>query len=106
MVKLNCVVKLLASICLIVTLVGCAVTATTQNQNAMQHFDDSTITAKVKVAISNDSVLKKFAIDVRTYKGEVVLKGVVDTQQDVLHAAEIVTRVEGVVSLFNDLDVK
>jgi osmotically-inducible protein OsmY len=95
--------KYLACFCLISALLGCA---TTQSERAKQHFDDQTVTAKVKAALSTDPSLGKFSIDVKTIRGEVVLEGKVDSIEDVYKAAEIVNRVEGVKSLFNDLDVK
>ncbi len=79
---------------------------TGQHQMSEVHYDDQTVTAKVKAALSNDPTLKKYAIGVQTIKGEVVLEGKVDSMQDVYKAAEVVNHVEGVQSLFNDLDVK
>ena len=99
--KLRLVGKFLACFYLI-SVLGCAAIQTPE----MQHLDDSTITAKVKAALSNDPSLKKFTIEVKTYRGEVVLEGRVDSLQDVYRAAEVVNKVGGVKSLFNDLDVK
>jgi hyperosmotically inducible protein len=103
MVSLRLQWKVLAYICLMSAFLGCA---TTQNQKVEQQLDDQTITAKVQTALSNDPSLKKFTIEVKTYHGEVVLKGKVDSLEDVYRAAEIVNPVEGVKSVFNDLDVK
>jgi len=93
----------LACMCLIASMLGCA---TTQSLTSQQHFSDQTITAKVKDALSRDPSLIKFAIQVRTLKGEVVLEGNVASIEDVYKAAAIVNHVDGVTSLFNDLVVK
>ena len=103
MFKPSSVKKSLVCVCLTAVLAGCA---TFREQGAGPHLDDPTITTKVKAAIANDPSLNKFNIGVETYHGEVVLRGSVGSQEDVIRAAEVVTRVEGVVSLFNDLAVK
>ncbi len=100
--KLSRLVKSLVCVCSTTALLGCAAL---QNQGSGQPVDDPTITARVQAAISNDPSLRKFTISVQTVKGEVVLRGRVETQQDVTKAAEVVHSVKGVVSLYNDLTI-
>ncbi len=101
--KLSRLVKSLVCVCSIIALWGCAAM---QNQSSGQPVDDQAITAGVQAALSKDPSLEKYMITVQTFKGEVVLRGRVDTQQDVGRAAEVVHGVKGVVSLYNDLAVK
>jgi osmotically-inducible protein OsmY len=70
------------------------------------HLDDAVVTAKVKESLSKDPTLQKYTIDVFTVSGEVVLRGHVDSLEDVYRASKIVNEVEGVQFLFNDLTEK
>jgi osmotically-inducible protein OsmY len=54
---------------------GCGSTAKTEGTG--EYVDDSVITAKVKTAIFNDSILKVNEINVETFKGVVQLRGFV-----------------------------
>src|SRR5574340_80743 len=71
-----------------------------------QDVDDSVITTKVKAAIFDEATLKTLQVNVKTFKGIVQLSGFVDSAQSVTKAGEIAGRVEGVVSVQNDLQVK
>jgi osmotically-inducible protein OsmY len=104
MVKLHRMLKFLACIGLITTFLGCV--ATQKQESTGQYVDDSVITTKVKAAIFNDTTLKTLQINVETFKGVVQLSGFVDSAQSVKKAGEVAGRVEGVVSVKNDLIVK
>jgi hyperosmotically inducible protein len=66
---------------------------------------DSTITAKVKVALLNDNVTGALAVRVETFKGRVELSGFAKTAADKQRAGEIASSVRGVESVVNGLVV-
>ncbi len=68
--------------------------------------DDSVITAKVKSALISDKDVKAREIIVTTRKGEVVLSGMVENQNQVDRAVQIASNVEGVKNVSNRLTVK
>ena len=103
MFKLNILSNVLIGISLVTFLSGCE---TIQNQMMERHLDDAAVTAKVKESLSKDPILQKYTIDVSTQSGKVVLRGHVDSLEDVYKAAKIVNSVEGVQFLFNDLSEK
>jgi osmotically-inducible protein OsmY len=94
--------KSLACIGLLTAFAGCA---GLQNKTAPP-LDDAEITAKVTAAIQNEPTLKGFKITIKTFKGNVLISGYVDSPLSVTKAAEIVNGVTGVISLNNDLMVK
>jgi osmotically-inducible protein OsmY len=104
MLKLQRIVQILVCIVLLAAFVGCA--ATPENKSTGQYVDDSVITTKVKAAIFKESTLKTLQISVKTFKGVVQLSGFVDSGQSVTKAGEVAERVDGVVSVRNDLVVK
>lgn len=105
MVKLKPLRMLLTSIGLLAALAACE---TTQNKGktSKAHLDDAVVTTKVKEALAKDPNLQKYAIEVNTISGEVILRGHVGSVQDVYRAAEVVHGVEGVQSMLNDLSEK
>ena len=104
MVKLHRILKLMICLGMLTAFLGCA--ATQRHESTGQYVDNSVITTKVKAAIFNDPSLKMFQINVETFKGVVQLSGFVDSAQSVTKAGEVAGRVEGVVSVKNDLVVK
>ena len=101
MVKLDRIFHLLVCIGLLITFLGCA--AKKKNESAGQYLTDSVITAKVKAAIFNEETLKTLQINVKTYKAAVQLSGLVASAKSVSKTGEVAGRVEGVVSVKNDL---
>jgi len=71
-----------------------------------QYLDDSTITAKIKVTLLENSSLKSLQISVKTYKGVVQLSGFVDNRNMAARAGELANQVQGVKDVKNDLEVK
>ena len=69
-------------------------------------FDDSTLTAKVKAELIKDVGMKGLNISVETYKGQVILSGFVENDQQVRRAVQIATGVRGVQSVKNGLAIK
>lgn len=84
-------------------LAGCA--ADTKKQ-AVEYFDDTTITTKVKAKLFDDPQTSGFAISVKTYQGTVQLSGFVTSDKEKDRAAELTKGVPGVKSVKNDLIIK
>ncbi|MDQ9169402.1 BON domain-containing protein [Oxalobacteraceae bacterium R-40] len=103
MKKFNRISLFFASIA-IVSLMGCASTAT--KESTAQYVDDTVITGKVKSAIFNDPSLKSKEINVETFKGRVQLSGFVNSQSDINQAVAVAKTVGGVTSVANDMRVK
>jgi len=66
---------------------------------------DSWITSKTKIALFADERVKGREVSVETMKGEVSLRGKVDTEEAKTAAAEITKGIEGVKNVKNDLQV-
>jgi hyperosmotically inducible protein len=88
----------------LVTVAGCASTAT--SQGTAGYVDDTVITTKVKAAIFNEPTLKVAEINVETFKGVVQLSGFVNSQGDINKAVEVARGVGGVKSVKNDMRLK
>ena len=69
-------------------------------------IDDSIITAKAKAEILGTKELKSLQISVETRQGDVILSGFVDNEAAKLKAEEVVSKIEGVKSITNGLEVK
>ncbi len=91
-------------IALMALLLGCA--STSKQEGTGEYFDDTVVTTKVKAAILNEPSLKSAEINVETFKGVVQLSGFVNSQADINKAVEVVSRVNGVKSVKNDMRVK
>ncbi len=97
------------SVILVALVSGLALSSCAETQTSAStggYIDDSAITRKVKNAILQDPDLKVMQINVKTFKGTVQLSGFVDTARMVAHAGTVANRVDGVVSVKNDLLVK
>jgi hyperosmotically inducible periplasmic protein len=70
-----------------------------------QVLEDSAITAKVKAALHADKDVKSRDIDVETFQGKVVIKGIVPDRAQADLAAKVVASVEGVKAVENRLTV-
>jgi osmotically-inducible protein OsmY len=89
---------------LMVSLLGCASTATKEGTG--EYVDDSVITAKVKAEIFKDASLKSSEINIETFKGVVQLSGFVNSEADIARAVEVARSIKGVTSVKNDMRVK
>lgn len=89
---------------LLVSLLGCASTATQEGTG--EYVDDTVITAKVKAEIFKDPSLKSSEINVETFKGVVQLSGFLNSQEDINRVVRVARGVEGVVSVKNDMRLK
>ena len=68
-------------------------------------IDDLTITAKVKAALMSEKDVSSTKVHVKTYKGEVQLNGHVDTADQKTAAEAAASKVDGVKSVQNNLEV-
>ncbi len=69
-------------------------------------IDDSVITTKAKAEILRTKELKSLQISVETRQGEVLLSGFVDNEAARMKAEEVVSKIEGVKSVKNGLEVR
>ena len=76
------------------------------NQTVGNKIDDAVVTTSVKAAMLADATMKSLEVSVVTVKGEVQLSGFVDSEKQISHATEVTKKVEGVVSVVNNLSVK
>ena len=77
-----------------------------QQKQVEGFFDDSTVTAKVKAELIKDVGMKGLNISVETHKGQVILSGFVETDQQLRRAVQIASGIRGVQSVKNSLVVK
>lgn len=82
-------------------LVGCAGAGTKTGE----YIDDSTITTKVKTAMTTDKTVSALDVHVSTDQGKVTLSGNVKSSAEKQRAGEIARSVAGVKSVENDLTV-
>jgi len=69
-------------------------------------IDDSVITSSVKAALLADADIKSFDFKVETRKGEVMLSGFVDSQNQIDLAKSTVLAVAGVKGIQNNVTIK
>lgn len=69
-------------------------------------IDDSIITTKAKAKILATEDLKSLQISVETHQGEVILSGFVDNESAKMKAEEVVSKIEGVKSVKNGLEIR
>lgn len=77
-----------------------------QQKNVENFFDDSSVTAKIKAELVKDVGMKGLSISVETHKGQVILSGFVDNDQQIRRAVQIASGIRGVESVKNALVVK
>ncbi|MBX5459812.1 MAG: BON domain-containing protein [Steroidobacteraceae bacterium] len=68
--------------------------------------DDTTITAKVKTALSTDPAVAAHNVNVETRDGVVQLAGFVNSSEEKAQAGKVAQRVAGVKRVDNELEVK
>ena len=67
---------------------------------------DSVITSKAKAQLLAEKDLKSLQISVKTYKGKVILSGFVDNEAAKMKAEDVVSKIEGVKSVKNSLEIR
>ena len=75
-------------------------------QSAGEHVDDATLTARVKLALLEQSVSDATAINVESSNGVVQLAGFLDSDKAKGMAARVAADVDGVDSVSNRLNVR
>jgi osmotically-inducible protein OsmY len=83
---------------------ACAATPTQESTGG--YVDDSTITAKVKTNLAQDSKVSASDVSVKTYKGVVDLSGFVNSQSQISEARLVAGQVNGVKAVHDNLIVK
>lgn len=76
-----------------------------QPQMASEITGDGAITARVKAEFAKDKRVSAMSINVDTDKGVVTLKGTAKSREEAAQAASIASRVQGVTSVKNDIQV-
>lgn len=85
----------------------CTVSCTTPaGRTSGQVVDDASITTQVKAELLADQDVSGFAVSVKTFEGEVVLTGAVDTAAQRNKAEQIARKVHGVTRVKNLLKIK
>jgi hyperosmotically inducible periplasmic protein len=83
---------------------ACAPTQTSRGTGEV--VDDASITTRVKAALINDPDVKARQIEVETYRGIVQLSGFVESAQVATRATGIASKVSGVRSVKNSMQVR
>jgi hypothetical protein len=96
--------RFLLSLFLLTVVVSCA--DNIKHESTGEYLDDTVLTTKIKSTFVGDSRLKALDINVKTYKGTVLLSGFVDTQKEVDRAVQLARTVKGVKAVNNSLIIK
>lgn len=89
---------------LLCSLLGCAQPA--QKEPTTGNPADLGIISRVKTALSKEPLLKTAEINVEAREGVVQLTGIVASRAEMDKAVEIASRVNGVKSVLNDMQLK
>lgn len=100
--------RLLAALAVIGLLAGplAACSSTPTSESTGEYIDDTAISSKVRASLIGDKDLNVFQIDVTTYKGVVQLSGFVDSAAAKARASKVVSGIQGVAGVHNNLIVK
>ena len=104
MIAQKLIKTLFLSVCLLAVLPACS--QNTKRESTGEAIDSSVLTTKIKATFVGDSRLKALDINVKTYKGVVLLSGFVDTQAEADRAVHLARTVKGVKEVHNSLIVK
>lgn len=77
-----------------------------QQARVKSYLEDSTVTARVKAELLKDEGIRGLSISVETHRGQVILSGFVDKEEQIRRASEIASGVRGVISVKNSLILK
>lgn len=100
-------IKMLSIFLLALGLVAVASCRSAYNKEGTgEYLDDSVVTTKVKAAILGDKNLSVAEINVETFKGVVQLSGFVKSREDINTAVKLTSKVPGVISVKNDMQLK
>ena len=73
---------------------------------AARVIDDTVITSRVRGELLGEQALSSFRINVETFRGEVLLSGFVDSQEQAQRAVEVAKQAEGVERVINAIVVR
>jgi len=104
MKKLTKYLSAIFMVAALVSVVACS--STSKKEGTGEYVDDAVITTKAKAAILKEPTLKVSEINVETFKGVVQLSGFVKDASDARTAANIVSHIDGVKSVKNDIRLK
>lgn len=104
MTQLKFTLQLLLTLVLLAAFMGCA--AAQKQPRTGRDVDDAVITSQIKAMIFAEASLNTLPIHVRTADAIVQLSGFVDSARSVTRAGEVAGRIDGVVSVKNDLVVQ
>lgn len=98
------IVRFFSIILLLLAVAGCAGGKTYESTG--EYLDNAALTTKVKTTIIGDPKLKFFQINVKSFRGVVLLSGFVDSQAAADRAVDLTRKIKGVKSVTNSLVVK
>jgi hyperosmotically inducible protein len=78
----------------------------TQSSTVGNVIDDTVVTTRIKAALMADPKINSYDFKIETRKGEVLLSGFVDSQDQIDLASATVRAVEGVKSIQNNVAIK
>ena len=87
-------------------IVACASSSSPPRESTGEYIDDATISTKVRAQLIGDKDLNLFQIDVETFKGVVQLSGFVSSAAAKSRASTVVSGIQGVKQVRNNLIVK
>jgi osmotically-inducible protein OsmY len=96
--------RFVSIVLIVLALAGCAGGKTYESTG--EYLDNAALTTKVKATILGDSKLKMFQINVKSFRGVILLSGFVDSQAMVDRAVDLTRKIKGVKSVTNSLVVK
>ena len=96
--------KYLLGALLLLAFTACAASESARSTGT--YVDDKVIASKVKTELIANEETKARNIEVEVYQGVVQLSGFVETESSKKMAGDIARRVEGVVSVKNDLIIR
>ncbi|QAU33693.1 BON domain-containing protein [Janthinobacterium sp. 17J80-10] len=99
--------KFLACLSIVFAMGLAACTPTKTSRGTGEVIDDAALTSRVKTEIAKNAGMgEAAAINVDTYRGVVSLAGFVDNEEQARKAVEIASKVSGVTSVKNNLQIK
>lgn len=99
--------KFLACLSIVFAMALAACSPTQTSRGTGEVIDDATLTSRVKTEIAQTAGMgEAAAINVDTYRGVVSLAGFVDNEAQARKAVEIASKVPGVMSVKNNLQIK
>jgi len=94
----------LASVFVLATAAGCAVTR--DQQTVGSYVDDATLTTRIKSKFAENPTVSAMAISVETLKGVVQLSGFAKSFDEKMMAERLARDTSGVVSVRNDIIIR